>query len=206
MLAPGTVSSLANWRQRFQILLLSPWLPSALYLYLRTEFPWNTPRILIPSQPAGPPSCQDLSQAPCPHPHTGWKLPKEKGPSLARMWGFVGWGGCGECGWIRSLLPGCAATEGGVGWMEGVQRWGEEGVGSFSLQGSPSFHRIVWHAFPEKLPGTTLHLTNLILFLSSSWFLPKMEKACLKPFGTTLRFPAFRLVLYKHSTQCVLGL
>lgn len=113
------------------------------------------------------------------------------------MWGSVGWGGCGEYGWIQSLLPGCAATEGGVRWMAGVGGWGEEGVGSFSLQGSPSFHRTVWHAFPEKLSGATLHLTNLILFLSSSWFLPKMEKVCLKPFGMTLRFPAFWLFLLK---------
>lgn len=40
----GALLSLANWREAFQILFPSLWLPSALGLYPRTEFPWNIPR------------------------------------------------------------------------------------------------------------------------------------------------------------------
>lgn len=94
----------------------------------------------------------------------------------------------GSRAWFLGVLPQRASSGKR---LEG--RGSEERVGSFSLQGSSSFCRTVWQAFPENHSDATRHLTNLILFLSSSRFLPTMGKTCLKSSGMKLRFPAFWL-------------
>lgn len=65
----------------------------------------------------------------------------------------------------------CLSCHRGIGRVKENGRSGVEGgrrgVGLF-LQGLSSFYRTMWHAFPENHFDATLHLTNLILFLSSS--------------------------------------
>lgn len=68
---------------------------------------------------------------------------------------------------------------------------------------SSSLYRVMWLTFLENHFDVTPHLTNLILFLSSSWFLPKMgektTKPCLKSsFGMNWGFQYFGCIS-KHS-------
>lgn len=120
MLAQGRLLSFANWRQRFQILLPSPGCLCPLFIpqdWVSLEYTQNSNFLSA--------CLSSILPRSLPSP-----TPDESYPKRRDTWPGQGWGswdgeGCGECGWIQSPPPGCAAPEGAVRWMVGVQGWGE---------------------------------------------------------------------------------